>query len=55
MADVKAHPWFNGPTCTLADVQDEFAQRKHKIDQDNDAKRQDKITEKAQRNEGVAA
>jgi hypothetical protein len=55
MADVKAHPWFNGPTCTLGDVQDEFAQRKHRIDLDNESKRQEKIAEKVQRSEGVAA
>ena len=32
MADIKAHPWYNGPVVTLEDVQAEFAARKAKID-----------------------
>jgi len=40
MADVKAHPWFNGAECsTLKDVQAEFAKRKALIDEENEAKR----------------
>ena len=39
MADVKAHPWYNGPVVTLNDIQKEFALRKAKIDQDNEEKR----------------
>ena len=32
MADVKAHPWLQGPVPTLEQIQIEFAQRKHVID-----------------------
>lgn len=39
MAEVKAHDWYNGPTCTLEEVQKEFAKRKAAIDADNEAKR----------------
>ena len=39
MAEVKAHPWFNGPIANLDEIQKEFDQRKAKIDADNEAKR----------------
>jgi hypothetical protein len=34
MADVIAHPWFNGETATLEQTQQEFCQRKAKIDEE---------------------
>lgn len=52
MAEVKAHAWFNGPVATLEDIQQEFAQRKSKIDADNEAKRVQKEQEKANRATG---
>lgn len=52
MAEVKAHPWFNGPVASLDDIQQEFAQRKGKIDADNEAKRLQKEQEKANRATG---
>jgi serine/threonine protein kinase len=52
MAEVKAHPWLNGPVVTLEDIQQEFAQRKGKIDADNEAKRIQKEQEKANRATG---
>ena len=38
MADVIAHPWVNGETATLEEIQHEFAERKAKIDKENAAK-----------------
>jgi serine/threonine protein kinase len=39
LAEVKAHPWYNGPICALDEISGEFAARKKKIDQDTEAKR----------------
>jgi len=47
MAEVKAHPWMNGPTCTLAEVQKEFAERKSRVDAQNEAARKEKEAQKA--------
>lgn len=52
MAEVKAHPWYNGPVATLADIQQEFAMRKASIDKENEEKRIQKEQEKAQRATG---
>lgn len=46
MAEVKAHPWFNGTVATYEEVQQEFAYRKEKIDKDIEAKRVQKEQEK---------
>lgn len=47
MAEVKAHPWLNGPIPTLEEIQHEFVQRKHAIDLENEAKRKQKEAERA--------
>lgn len=47
MAEVKAHPWFNGPIASLEAIQHEFAQRKAYIDKENEAKRIQKEQERA--------
>lgn len=47
MADVKAHPWMQGPTPTLEQVQHEFVQRKALIDAENERKRIQKEQENA--------
>jgi serine/threonine protein kinase len=52
LAEVKAHPWYNGPVATLEDIQREFAARKAKIDADNEAKRLAKEQERANRATG---
>lgn len=39
MEDVKAHAWYNGETATLEQVQAEFAERKARIDEENEQKR----------------
>jgi multidrug resistance efflux pump len=39
MAEVKAHPWVNGPVSTLEGIQQDFVNRKALIDQENEAKR----------------
>jgi serine/threonine protein kinase len=52
LAEVKAHPWYNGPVATLEDIQREFAARKGKIDADNEAKRLAKEQERANRATG---
>jgi hypothetical protein len=36
MAEVKAHPWYNGPVATLEQIQHEFKLRKSSIDQENE-------------------
>jgi len=46
MAEVKAHPWYNGEVASLEDIQYEFKTRKDKIDQENEAKRIAKEHEK---------
>jgi len=38
IADIKAHPWFNGPTASLEEIKHEFVLRKNKIDIDNQKK-----------------
>jgi hypothetical protein len=53
IADIKAHPWYNGPTATLADIQQEFKQRKAKIDIDNQKKEAQKRLEKQQKSGGA--
>lgn len=40
IADIKAHPWYNGPTATLDQIQQEFKLRKNKIDIENQKKEQ---------------
>jgi serine/threonine protein kinase len=47
MAEVKAHPWMQGPTPTFEAVQHQFAQRKNLIDQENERKRIQKEQERA--------
>ena len=47
MAEVKAHPWMQGPIPTLEAIQAEFVQRKAYIDQQNEAKRIQKEQERA--------
>jgi len=47
LAEVKAHPWYNGPVATLEDIQKEFQLRKERIDADNQAKKIAKEQEKA--------
>jgi len=32
LAEIKAHPWYNGPIATLEEIQQEFALRKARID-----------------------
>jgi len=32
LAEIKAHPWYNGPVATLEEIQQEFALRKARID-----------------------
>lgn len=49
MAEVKSHPWYNGPVATIEYIQQEFALRKARIDQENEAKRIAKEQEKATR------
>ena len=39
MAEVKAHPWYNGPVPSHEEIKSEFVHRKHLIDQENEAKR----------------
>lgn len=39
MADLKAHPWYNGEASTLEGVRAEFDRRKSAIDAENEAKR----------------
>ena len=46
LAEVKAHPWYNGPTATLEDIQQEFAMRKQRIDEEAEIKRQEKEVER---------
>lgn len=46
MAELKAHPWYNGPVSQLEEIQNEFKLRKAKIDAENDAKRKAKEEEK---------
>jgi len=46
IAEVKAHPWFNGTVATIEEVQQEFAYRKEKNDKDIEAKRVQKEQEK---------
>lgn len=53
MEDVKAHPWYTGETATLDQVQQEFAERKARIDEENEQKRLQKEAEKAQRTGGA--
>jgi len=52
LAEIKAHPWFNGPVATLEDIQQEFAFRKQTIDAENEVKRKAKEQEKLQRATG---
>ena len=49
MAEIKAHPWYKGPSCTINDVQGEFVSRKKSIDADLEAKRVQKEQEKQQK------
>ena len=53
IADIKAHPWYNGPTVTLAEIQNEFKQRKAKIDVDNQKKEAQKRLEKQSKQGGA--
>lgn len=52
LAEVKAHPWYNGPVATLEDVHAEFTQRIEVIRKENEAKRIAKEQEKANRATG---
>jgi len=49
MAEILSHPWMEGPVATLEQIQHEFSQRKLAIDQEAEAKRAQKETEKAQK------
>ncbi len=40
LTEVKAHAWVNGPVSTLEEVNAEFNQRKARIDQEAEEKRQ---------------
>lgn len=46
MAEVKAHPWFNGPVATIEQIHHEFDSRKKLIDRENEAKRAAKEDQK---------
>lgn len=55
IAKVKAHPWFNEPTPTLAEVQTDFANRRYKVDMEMKAKAQEATLKKKAKNEKKAA
>lgn len=42
LAEVKSHPWYNGPVSNLPAIQAEFAQRKARLDADALKKQQEK-------------
>lgn len=47
MAEVKAHPWLNGPVPALGDIQADFKHRFKTIEAENEAKRIQKEQERA--------
>jgi len=42
LAQVRDHPWYNGPTTVLKELKSEFAQRKQSVDQEFEKRRQEK-------------
>ncbi len=52
IAEVKAHPWYNGPFSTIEGIQGEFAKRKEIINKEIEVKRVQKESERAARAAG---
>lgn len=49
IAEIKAHPWYNGEVPTHAEIVEEFTKRKQKVDEENEKKKREIEAKKAQR------
>jgi len=49
IAEVKAHPWFNGPALTYEQLNNEFLIRKQRVDAELEKARLQKLMQKEQK------
>mmetsp|Transcript_47295 Transcript_47295/g.64129 ORF Transcript_47295/g.64129 Transcript_47295/m.64129 type:complete len:119 (+) Transcript_47295:523-879(+) len=52
LAQIKQHPWFNGPVCTQGDIQNEFVNRRAELAEIKEKEKAEKAAKKKARGKG---